>query len=344
MGRWGGSMWGRYVPVSERRGNAQKEMEKLKKKGEKIEPISIEGRKIATKFWGEKWCNHLDTFADYDNRLPRGKTYVRNGSVCHLSITEGVCEAIVSGSELYKVVINIAPLTKIAWEKIKEQCRGQIGSILELLQGKLSDQVMKLVTDPNHGIFPKEKEFSCSCSCPDWANVCKHVAAVFYGIASRLDQQPELLFRLRSVDASELVSTKLALDTESTAQQLASDDLGAIFGIELDEIANPVSKKQAVEVDVEVPKSSKKAPKTAKAAKTSRKRALTVDNITGKTLKSLREERNLSAIQFAQILGVTPASVYRWEKMEATLNLHKGPKSALEKYLITVDELLDSTC
>src|ERR1700722_11678976 len=165
--------WAPYVSVSERRSMAETAMQKLKKKGKAIEPVRVDGRKISKKFWGQKWCDHLDNFADYDNRLPRGRTYVRNGSVCHLSIDKGVCEAFVSGSDIYEVVIKIKPLEDSAWEEIKKLCRGKIGSLLELLQGKLSDHVMNVVLDSKFGLFPKIKEFSCSCSCPDWADVCK---------------------------------------------------------------------------------------------------------------------------------------------------------------------------
>ncbi len=300
-------------------------MDELKKKGKKIEPVQVDGRQISNKFWGQKWCNHLDTFADYDNRLPRGRTYVRNGSVCHLSIEKGTCEAIVSGSELYQVVINIAPLAQTAWEEIKRLCRGKIGSLLELLQGKLSDQVMRVVSDRETGLLPAEKEFSCSCSCPDWAEICKHVAAVFYGIGNRLDERPELLFELRSVDASELVSSNLSLEATSTENQLATDDLSALFGIDLDH----AEEKKASTKELKTPKTKKGRP----SAPPSAKKSLTINQMTGDKLKSLREEKALTVIQFAEILGVTSASIYRWEKIPTVLNLNAYSKAALEKFI-----------
>ncbi len=319
------SMWGRYVPVSERRAKASKKMEKLKKQGKKVEPVCIEGRTITKKFWGKKWCDHLENFADYDNRLPRGKTYVRNGSVCHLSLSKGKCEAIVSGSELYEVVIHIDPLAKSLWEGVKNQCRGKVGSLLELLQGKLSDQVMHVVTDPDTGLFPKLTEFSCSCSCPDWADICKHVAAVFYGIGNRLDDKPELLFKFRGVDASELISTQLSLETSSAENQLITDDLGALFGIELDE----AEKKEApVKEKKKVKKQSTKHKNKAVA-----KKKVTIDNITGGELRQLREEKVLTVLQFADLLGVTPASIYRWEKNQGPLHLRGHSKESLKRIL-----------
>jgi uncharacterized Zn finger protein len=235
MAFWG--EWGRYVPVAERRAKARREMDKLRKKGKNIHPVTIDGRTIARSFWGKGWCDHLESFSDYANRLPRGRTYVRNGSVCHLDIRPGRIEAMVSGSELYNIDIRIKELQAATWTSIKDQCTGRIGSMLELLQGKLSDQVMAIVTDRRHGLFPQPGEITLDCSCPDWAGMCKHVAAVLYGVGSRLDSQPELLFLLRDVDAQELIATEIALpgaDAGVTGDALSDDQLGAIFGIDLD--------------------------------------------------------------------------------------------------------------
>lgn len=235
MAFWG--EWGRYVPVAERRAKARREMDKLRKKGKNIQPVTIDGRTIARSFWGKGWCDHLESFSDYANRLPRGRTYVRNGSVCHLDIQPGRIEAMVSGSELYNIDIRIKELQAATWTSIKDKCTGRIGSMLELLQGKLSDQVMAIVTDRRHGLFPQPGEITLDCSCPDWAGMCKHVAAVLYGVGSRLDSQPELLFLLRDVAAEELIAAEMALpeaDAVTAGNALADDQLGAIFGIDLD--------------------------------------------------------------------------------------------------------------
>ena len=247
MAFWG--EWGRYVPVAERRAKARREMDKLRKKGKHIQPVTIDGRTIARSFWGKGWCDHLESFSDYANRLPRGRTYVRNGSVCHLDIRPGRIEAIVSGSELYHVVIRIKELPAAPWTAIKDTCAGHIGSMLELLQGTLSDQVMAIVTNRRHGLFPQPGEMAFDCSCPDWAVICKHVAAVLYGVGSRLDRQPELLFLLRDVDAEELIAAEMALpdaDAVTVGDTLADDQLGAIFDIDLDTEADahPVPPKQ----------------------------------------------------------------------------------------------------
>jgi len=233
MAFWGA--WKPYVSVAQRRAKAQREMDKLRKKGQVIQPVTIEGRTIARSFWGKGWCDHLESFSDYINRLPRGRTYVRNGSVCHLDIQPGRIEAHVSGSALYRITIRIAELPSATWRTIKAQCAGHIGSMLELLQGKLSDHVMAIVTHRQQGLFPQPGEMRLECSCPDWAVMCKHVAAVLYGVGNRLDSQPELLFLLRGVEAQALITTALTLpDTTAASDSLADDQLGAIFGIDLD--------------------------------------------------------------------------------------------------------------
>ena len=226
--------WARYVPVAERRARARREIYKLKKKGKYIQPVDIEGRTIARSFWGKGWCDHLESFSDFANRLPRGRRYVRNGSVCHLEIRPGRVEAIVSGSEFYDVTIAVTQIEAAAWKSIKAKCSGQIGSMLELLQGKLSREVMSVVAERDHGLFPKPREIVLDCSCPDWATMCKHVAAALYGVGHRLDHQPDLLFLLRDVDAAELIATEIALPgREVTGDVLADEALGDIFGIDL---------------------------------------------------------------------------------------------------------------
>jgi uncharacterized Zn finger protein len=228
-----------YVSVAERRRKAAKEMAKLAKKGKTIRPVQIEGRTIASTFWGKAWCDNLESYMDYANRLPRGRTYVRNGSVVHLDIRSGEIEATVSGSELYKVSISIAPAAKAKWKRLCHECSGAIGSLVELLRGRFSDHVMSIITRKETGLFPAPAEIKLKCSCPDWATMCKHVAAVLYGVGARLDQSPELLFTLRSVNHEELITqaataTDLAGKTATAGPELAESEIGAVFGIELD--------------------------------------------------------------------------------------------------------------
>ena len=264
-----------YVPVAERRAKAAREMQKLKEKGQDVQPVELSGKKIATSFWGKGWCDHLETFSDFANRLPRGRTYVRNGSVCHLAIKPGVIEAMVSGSSLYKITIKVKPLDPKIWKSVKEKCSGHIGSMLELLQGKLSDQVMAVVSDREHGLFPQPGEISLSCSCPDWAGMCKHVAAALYGVGSRLDTHPELLFVLRGVPAGELISAQMALPEVVGGDVLGGENLGAIFGIELEGEQNTAEPQpKAAKPKAAKPKAAK--PKAAKAKGRARTKRSTV--------------------------------------------------------------------
>ncbi len=233
--------WAPYVSVAERRRRAMKKMDALRKKGVNIQPVTINGRQIAKSFWGAAWCNHLESFSDFENRLPRGRTYVRNGSVCHLAMAKGMIEAKVSGSELYNVKVAIKTLAGKKWNSVKKRCSGQIGSLLELLQGKLSDNVMEVVTDRNDGLFPLPGEMSFDCSCPDWAQMCKHVAAVLYGVGARLDNNPELLFVLRGVSHEDLIQADAeqaltATTSRGRSKRLAAADVGEVFGIEIDSV------------------------------------------------------------------------------------------------------------
>jgi uncharacterized Zn finger protein len=229
--------------VGERRARATREMEKLRKKGLDIQPVKINGRQIARTFWGRSWCEHLEKFSDYENRLPRGRTYLRNGSVCHLAIKPGKIVAKVSGSDIYNVSISIKALAKTHWKRVRASCAGQVASLLELLQGRLSDHVMSVVTDRDKGLFPKPSEITMDCSCPDWAGMCKHVAAVLYGVGARFDEKPELLFLLRGVDHNELISkatakSVIARKSKTGRRSLDEQSISEVFGIE---IVSPVS-------------------------------------------------------------------------------------------------------
>ncbi|MBN8215614.1 MAG: hypothetical protein J0L75_03190 [Spirochaetes bacterium] len=233
--------WPAYVPVAERRARAARELRGAKKRGVALAPVVIEGKSVASTFWGKAWCENLERYADFANRIERGLRYVRNGSVIDLKIESGRVEAQVMGSELYAVGVEVAPLAAEEWGGVKEACAGGIATLVELLEGKLSDAVMKVVTEPGKGLFPRPKELRFSCSCPDSAKMCKHVAATLYGIGARFDRAPELLFALRGVDAGELVAqdagravAKLAKRASaSPAPRIKHDDLGALFGIDL---------------------------------------------------------------------------------------------------------------
>jgi uncharacterized Zn finger protein len=241
-----------YVPVGARRAQAARELAKLQKKGRTISPVTIEGRKIARTFWGEAWCDNLERYSDYANRLPRGRTYVRNGSVLDLQVGPGWVTALVSGSTIYDVNVTVGPVAPARWSAICKDCAGAIDSLVELLQGRFSKGVMTRLCEEKTGLFPSPKDILFTCSCPDWASMCKHVAAVLYGIGARLDHQPELLFTLRNVDQQDLIANAGSdLSKQGRrpagAKVLASDDLSEMFGIEMAPTIPAEPKERALE-------------------------------------------------------------------------------------------------
>jgi uncharacterized Zn finger protein len=274
MGYW--SEWRPYVSQAERRRKAAAELMKLKKKGHPIDPVVLKGRTIAGTFWGKAWCDNLEGYSDYSNRLPRGRTYVRNGSVVDLQIAPGEVIARVSGSDLYKVKVDIQPVAKPRWKSICKDCAGGIDSLVELLQGRFSKGVMERICVRGSGLFPAPKEISFSCSCPDWASMCKHVAAVFYGIGSRLDDKPELLFRLRKVDEKELLAGAAAglpvsKKKPAAGKVLDSGDLSGIFGLDFagEAEAEAVAPSKSIEPRARKKNAAQKAaaPRKKKAGK-----------------------------------------------------------------------------
>jgi len=270
---WGG--FAPYVPVAVRRAQAKRKLQSLQKSGHAVSPVKITGRKIATTFWGAAWCDNLERYSDYANRIPRGRTYVRNGSVVHLDIRSGEIEATVSGSELYQVRISIAPAAKAKWKKLCRECSGAIGSLVELLRGRFSDHVMGIITRKETGLFPAPAEIELKCSCPDWATMCKHVAAVLYGVGARLDQSPELLFKLRSVNHEELITqaataTDLAGKTAAAGPELAESEIGDVFGIELDTQAATTAPAPAVSKPAKARRKAKKPAPRKRRAKAKR--------------------------------------------------------------------------
>ena len=259
-----------YVSVAQRQAKARKEVSKLQKSGRKISPVQLDGRKIAGTFWGKAWCKHLESYSDYSNRLPRGRSYLRNGSVLDLQIEPGKISALVSGSDIYAIAINIKPLAKDKWGNIRQRLSGEIRSIIELLQGRMSDAVMAVVTDRDHGMFPAPDHIDMDCSCPDSAGLCKHLAAVLYGVGTRLDTQPELLFKLRQVNHLDLVPTTGTVDaltsTSNTGRKtIAGNDLADVFGVELDQPGDvhaapaPEKKGQSTKAAKTIPANKKSA-------------------------------------------------------------------------------------
>jgi uncharacterized Zn finger protein len=255
-----------YVPVAQRLRQAQQKLKKLKKKGQAVAPVMIEGRTIAKSFWGKSWCDNLEHYSDFASRMPRGRTYVRNGSVVDLQIAKGEVLAFVAGSELYKIKIGIAPVKPSSWKSICRDCAGSIDSLVELLQGRLAKGVMDRVCREGDGLFPSPDEIELSCSCPDWADMCKHVAAALYGVGARLDQKPQLLFVLRGVDEGDLFAGSgedISLSKAPSAANVLDDsDVAALFGLEMADAGSNASNGPR-----DGPRQISKPPKSARAAK-----------------------------------------------------------------------------
>jgi uncharacterized Zn finger protein len=290
----------RRQSAAERRAKAGRAATQLAKKGRRLSPVRIAGRTIATTFWGKAWCDNLESYSDYENRLPRGRTYVRNGSVLDLQIEAGKIKALVAGSDLYDVNIDITPQATAGWKMLKERCAGQIGSLVELLQGKLSEGVMDLVTAREGGLFPKPKEIKIRCSCPDWAGLCKHAAAVLYGVGARLDHEPELLFKLRKVDHLELISEAYssAAFAESSSKGkkiLAPNELSDVFGIEFAESGSESAPEAPAVPETAPQKSRRRQPKATPPNLTSAANAKAMPDTAPKKRASRRGRKAVPA-------------------------------------------------
>jgi uncharacterized Zn finger protein len=284
-----------YVSVTARRARAALELAELEKEGRRVSPVAVEGRKIASTFWGEAWCANLERYSDYANRLPRGRSYVRNGSVVDLQIAAGSVMALVSGSRMYEVRVSITPVSQACWKAVCRDCSGAIDSLVELLQGRFSDAVMTRLCEEKTGLFPSPQEILFTCSCPDWASMCKHVAAVLYGIGARLDHQPEMLFTLRKVDQQDLIAgagSNLAkiskTKTPSAAKVLSDDNLAELFGIEI----GPVNQSTPVADSVVATK-----PAKASSRKRQRKPTRRPDAVKAETAVPLSRKRMLTRAQ-----------------------------------------------
>jgi uncharacterized Zn finger protein len=223
----------------------QKNLERLKKKNPKINPLILEGNKLARTWWGRAWNENLEKYADYSNRIGRGRSYIKNGFVLDFKINPGEVTSLVQGtsSRPYEVTIKIKPLNKEAWTEIKKQCEGKIESLQELIEGRFPKELVEIFTAKGKGLFPAPKEIKFSCSCPDWASMCKHVAATLYGVGVKLDNDPKLFFLLRKAKMDDLItealhdkSKKMLKKAERKTSRVIDDlDAGKIFGIDIDE-------------------------------------------------------------------------------------------------------------
>ncbi|CAM4298242.1 SWIM zinc finger family protein [Paenibacillus alkaliterrae] len=233
-----------YVPVAEKRRLAQNTIEKLRKKNPNISPVVITGKKIAKTWWGMSWCENLERYSDYSNRIDRGRSYVRHGAVLDLQLKQGVIEALVqgSGSKPYQVTVRIVPLSQEVWQALVAECAGKMDSLQELMEGKFPKALSSLFTAKGTGLFPAPKDISLHCSCPDSANMCKHVAAVLYGIGARLDDDTALFFRLRNVNVDELISETVSKQSKTLLEKskkkgrrvMKDADITDVFGIDIE--------------------------------------------------------------------------------------------------------------
>ena len=237
--------WHQYEEARSIEERGRQEIEKRQKCGETFEALIAPSgsKKMVTTFWGKAWCRNLESYTAYEARLPRGRSYLRKGNVYNLNVESGLIAALVLGGSIYEVSIKIKELDLEAWGRIQKQCVGTVGSLLDLLAGRLGAGVMEAICDKDSGLFPTPQEIRMSCSCPDWADMCKHVAAVLYGVGVKFDADPSLLFKLRHVDPLELFvdSGRKALSEISDVDgELQGEDLGALFGITLDVGSAPI--------------------------------------------------------------------------------------------------------
>lgn len=222
------------------RKNAAESVKKEKKRGNILEPVTVMGRNIVKNWWGKAWCSNLEQYADYESRIDRGKRYVRNGSVIDLKIHKGRISARVQGTRKtpYKVEIRISPLSEEKCQSIIQKCGRKIENMEELLNGNFPLEMQELFQGKD-GLFPTPREISFTCSCPDWALMCKHVAASLYGVGVRLDENPLLFFELRGIDVEKFIDVTIANRVEAmlanegkqSSRIIEDEDITDLFGV-----------------------------------------------------------------------------------------------------------------
>jgi uncharacterized Zn finger protein len=263
-----GFAWTPRKTVAQRRAEAEREIENAARRGKAKSPVAISGRKIATTFWGKAWCDNLERYRDFAYRLERGRSYLRSGSVLDLQIAAGKIIAEVLGSQRYEVAIEIEAVKRDAWRAIQRDCAGSVGSRLDLLSGRLSEAVMARLCADRTGLFPAPSAIRFTCSCPDHATMCKHVAAAMYGVGVRLDRAPEMLFALRRVSLDELLASAVTAvpSAPATGRVLATGGLASLFGIELVDTAAAAASPDAAPIATRAKPKRRRAAATARSA------------------------------------------------------------------------------
>ena len=262
-----------YVPVAERRAEAERKLLQLRKKQPNIKPVIIAGNSLATTWWGKSWNSNLERYADYNNRIGRGRSYVRHRAVLDLQLKPGSVTALVQGSEVqpYRVAITVDTLSANYWSTIRTACVGCFDSLSELLAGIFPQTLKDLFFAKGTGLFPSPREIHFDCSCPDWASMCKHVAAALYGVGARFDEDPSLFFVLRGITMDDIITQTVADTTQTllrkaehqSANVLDDVDLGDVFGIRLDDLHTPRPARPRVQ-----PKPSTRTKHAAQTQKT----------------------------------------------------------------------------
>ncbi len=360
MDYWGG--YAPYVSVGEKRAKAQRKLKQLQKKNPDIKPIVIEGSSIAKSWWSKSWNSNLERYADYSNRIGRGRSYVRHGAVLDLKINPGEVNALVQGSSStpYSITVKISKIKKDVWGDIKTACEGKLESLSGLLMGKFSKDLVELFTKEGVGLFPSPKEIKFDCSCPDWASMCKHVAATLYGIGARLDDDPNMFFELRKADVKALISETVKGKSKKLIEKankksspvIADADLSSVFGIEFDDepaekkkgatkaksskkIAKPTTKnttkkKTATKKAAALKKSAKETPPAKKAAKKSSPKKLKTVPKKG-AVKKLKKVKKLSAKEVEKLKIVTKLSAKTTGSKKAPALKKKTAKTVSSK-------------
>lgn len=183
-------------------------------KNKDYDPVIFEGNsrsKICKSWWGDAWCRNLDRYADWDNRIDRGRSYLRNGTVIDLKMNGGEIYAKVQGSREtpYTVKITIDPINEKKSRKIEKQAAGKIQNIEALLTGTFPESLKEDFFQEGM-LFPSLKEIHFNCSCPDWASLCKHVAATLFGVGVRLDTDPKIFFQMRGINIEDFVEKAIS--------------------------------------------------------------------------------------------------------------------------------------
>ncbi len=226
----------RYVRVQKRRTYARDIAAQLERQGEILTPAVAHGKNIANQFWGRAWCHAIDEWQDCAYRLPGGRSLLKNGGVIDLKISRNSVIARVAADQVYDVQLHYRDADPYSVAELRSQCAGKLTGLLDFIQGKLSEEVMQYICNPVYGLFPEYGDFKISCTCLDDAVLCRHAAAALYAVATRLDDEPELFFTLRGIDAKDFFEAEdiLTQTGSNSAEGLSADELSKTFGIDIE--------------------------------------------------------------------------------------------------------------